>query len=209
MRPVSISIAYLAFSLTALSGAGSGESYTAAERRLWSFEPRSNPAVPSFSSAQDRAWAKGPIDSFILERLKKAGLTPAPPAGPRTLARRVYLDLTGLPPTPEQVEQFVHDATPDAWSRLVDRLLDSPEYGERWGQHWLDVVRFAESDGFEYDTHRSDAWRYRDYVIRSFQQDKPYDQFLREQLAGDEIDPDNREMLAAASFHRLGAFRQN
>jgi hypothetical protein len=114
-----------------------------------------------------------------------------------------------MPPAPEEVERFARDRSPDAWPRLIDRLLESPQYAERWAQHWLDVVRFAESDGFEYDTHRSDAWRYRDYVIRSIREDKPYDRFLREQLAGDEIDTGDREMQVAAGFHRLGALRKN
>src|SRR5205807_9704207 len=146
---------------------------------------------------------------FILARLQKEGLKPAPPASRRTHIRRVYFDLTGLPPTPQEIERFANDRSPDAWPRLVDRLLDSSAYAERWAQHWLDVVRFAESDGFEYDTHRSDTWRFRDYIIRSIREDKPYDQFLREQLAGDEIDSTSQEMQVAAGFHRLGAWRRN
>ncbi len=194
--------------------AGSGESYTAAERRYWAFQPRTTPAIPQFSSAGDRTWAAQPIDSFILASLQKAGLKPAPQASRSTLIRRVYYDLTGLPPTPEAIEQFVRDPAPDAWTKLVDRLLASPEYAERSAQHWLDVVRYAESDGFEYDTHRSDLWRYRDYVIRSFAQDKPYDQFLREQLAGDELTtgstaPEQDDLLIASSFNRLGPLRKN
>ena len=190
-------------------GAPSGDTYTGAERRHWAFQPRSNPPVPSFPSPAERRWVHNPIDAFVLAQLKKEGLKPAPPASRVALIRRVYFDLTGLPPSPEDVDRFVNDRAPDAWPRLVDRLLDSPHYAERWAQHWLDVVRFSESDGFEYDTHRSDAWRYRDYAIRSIRDDKPYDQFLREQLAGDEIDPANREMLVAAGFHRLGALRKN
>jgi hypothetical protein len=194
--------------------AGSDPSYTPAERRYWAFQPRSSPAVPQFASAADRAWASQAIDSFILASLNKAGLKPAPPASRRTLIRRVYYDLTGLPPTPVALEQFVHDPSPDAWTKLVDRLLNTPEYAERSAQHWLDVVRYAESDGYEYDTHRSDLWRYRDYVIRSFAQDKPYDQFLREQIAGDEMTtgstaPEQDELLVASSFHRLGPLRKN
>jgi len=186
-----------------------GDTYTPAERRHWAFQPRSHPSVPTFSSTADRQWVGNPIDAFILAQLRKSGLKPAPAADRRTLIRRVYFDLIGLPPTPEDVERFVRDRSPDAWSRLVDRLLDSPEYAERWARHWLDVVRFAESDGFEYDTHRSEAWRYRDYVIRSIREDKPYDRFVREQLAGDEIDPTNEELLVASGFHRLGALRKN
>ena len=185
------------------------EKYSAAERNHWSFRPRSAPAIPQFQAAEDRTWAASPVDAFILSRLKKERLTHAPKADRQTLIRRVYLDVIGLPPTPEQISAFVKDNSPSAWTRLVDGLLASPEYGERWAQHWLDVVRFAESDGFEYDTHRSNAWEYRDYVIRSFQQDKPLDRFVQEQLAGDEIDPTNHEMLVASSFNRLGPYRKN
>ncbi len=183
--------------------------YTAVERRHWAFQKRARPQPPAFSAALDRAWVATPVDAFILASLRKAGLRPAPPADRRTLLRRVSFDLTGLPPAPAEVEAFVNDKSPDAYAKLVDRLLASPHYGERWGQHWLDVVRFAESDGFEYDTHRRDAWRYRDYVIRSFNADKPYDQFLLEQLAGDEIRPDDPEARVAAGFQRLGPLRKN
>src|SRR5260370_42526987 len=184
--------------------APAGETYTAAERRHWAFQPRARPEIPSFSLTGDRRWVQNPVDAFVLARLRKEGLKPAPPASRRTLIRRVYFDLTGLPPAPEEIERFVNDRSPDAWPRLIDRLLDSTAYPERWAQHWLDVVRFAESDGFEYDTHRSDAWRYRDYVIRSIREDKPYDQFLREQLAGDELQPQGQENLGAGGFHRVG-----
>ena len=185
------------------------EDYTSAERRHWSFRPRGNPSVPVFESAADRAWIRNPIDAFILAALKKEHLAPAPKADRATLIRRVTYDLTGLPPAPAEVAAFVRDESPDAYPKLIDRLLDSPQYGERWGQHWLDVVRYAETDGFEYDTHRHDAWRYRDYVIRSFNRDKPYDQFIREQLAGDEISAIDEEMRVAAGFNRLGPLRKN
>jgi hypothetical protein len=185
------------------------EKYTPAERRHWAFRPRSKPSVPAFQTAVDRAWARQPIDAFVLAGLRKAGLQPATPASRTTLIRRIYFDLTGLPPTPAEVQAFVRDKSPDAWAKLVDRLLASPHYGERWGQHWLDVVRFAETDGFEYDTHRPDAYRYRDYVIHSFNSDKPYDRFVREQLAGDEINPKHEEMRIASGFHRLGPLRKN
>ena len=137
--------------------------YTAVERRYWAFQPRKDVAPPAISDP----WIKTPVDAFILAGLRKAGLKPAPEADRATLIRRVTYDLTGLPPTPEEIDAFVADKSPDAWEKLVDRLLASPHYGERWGRHWLDVVRFAETDGFEYDTHRPDAWRYRDYVIRA------------------------------------------
>jgi hypothetical protein len=183
--------------------------YRPAERRHWAFVPRSEIPPPRFTDARDRAWAASPIDAFILHRLQKEGLRPAPPADRATLVRRLYFDLWGLPPTPAQVDAFVRDRAPDAYARLVDRLLASPQYGERWGQHWLDVVRYAETDGFEYDTHRQDAWRYRDYVIRAFNDDKPYDRFLQEQLAGDELAPRDDEALVAAGFNRLGPLRKN
>lgn len=183
--------------------------YTAVERRHWAFQPRSNPAVPQFEMAADKAFATTAIDGFVLARLKKAELAPSPSASRQVLVRRLYFDLTGLPPTPEQVNAFLRDRRPDAWQRLVDQLLESPHYGERWAQHWLDVVRFAETDGFEYDTHRTEAYRYRDYVIRAFQNDKPYDRFLAEQLAGDEIAPQEQETMIASGFNRLGPLRKN
>ncbi len=183
--------------------------YKPAERRHWAFVKRSQPEVPKFASAADRTWARNPVDAFILARLKKEDLRPSPPADRATLIRRVYFDLTGLPPTPRDVAQFVADKSPDSYTKLVDRLLDSPHYGERWGQHWLDVVRFAETDGFEYDTQRKDAWRYRDYVIRAFQNDKPFDRFVTEQLAGDEVAPQEDETLIASGFNRLGPLRKN
>ncbi|MBP6820409.1 MAG: DUF1553 domain-containing protein [Acidobacteria bacterium] len=197
------------FSLALASEVAPLGTYTARERSHWAFVKRTAPAVPSFSSAVDTAWAKTPIDAFILERLQKEGLKPSLPADRATLIRRAYFDVIGLPPSPREIAEFVADKSPDAWSKLVERLLASPQYGERWGQHWLDVVRFAETDGFEYDTHRNGAWRYRDYVISSFNSDKPYDRFLTEQLAGDEIAPNDDEALVAAGFNRLGPLRKN
>jgi hypothetical protein len=181
--------------------------YTERDRSYWAFVKRSQPQIPQFTAAADRTWIRNPVDAFILARLKKDGLRPAPRADRATLIRRLYFDLTGLPPSPREVEEF--DGSPESYSRLVERLLASPRYGERWGQHWLDVVRFAETDGFEYDTHRKDAWRYRDYVIRAFIDDKPYDRFLLEQLAGDEIDPGRDETVIASGFNRLGPLRKN
>jgi hypothetical protein len=184
-------------------------SYTAMERRQWEFQPRKDSAPPQFPDAAGKAWVKTPVDAFILAGLRKAGLKPAPPADRATLIRRVTFDLTGLPPTPEEIDAFVADKSPHAWENLVDRLLASPHYGEQWGRHWLDVVRFAESDGYEYDMHRPDAWRYRDYVVQSFNEDKPYDAFVTEQLAGDEMDSSNKTYLAASGFNRLGPLRKN
>jgi len=183
--------------------------YTPAERRHWAFQARRDAAPPTFTDAAGRAWVRNPIDAFVLAGLRKQGLAPAPAADRATLIRRVTYDLHGLPPTPEQVQAFVHDQSPAAYEKLIDRLLDSPRYGEQWARHWLDVVRFAESDGYEYDTHRPDAWRYRDYVVASFQNDKPYDQFLTEQLAGDEVEPKSDTLLVASGFNRLGPLRKN
>ena len=159
---------------------------------LWAFQPLRKPA------------AAATIDSFILQKLSGRGLKPAPPADKRTLIRRVTYDLTGLPPTAEETEAFLRDGSPDAYAKVVDRLLASPRYGERWGRHWLDVVRYADTDGYSNDFERPNAWRYRDYVIRSFNQDKPYNQFVLEQIAGDELDPSNPEMLVATGFLRMG-----
>ena len=184
--------------------------YTAAERRHWSFQPRpQHIAAPAFQNAADKAWTKSPIDAFVLARMRKEGLTHTVKADRATLIRRVTFDLTGLPPTPAEVAAFVTDKSPKAWEKVVERLLASEHYGEHWGQHWLDVVRFSETEGFEYDNFRPDAWRYRDYVIRAFNNDKPYDRFIQEQLAGDEIAPQEDETLIAAGFNRLGPVRQN
>jgi hypothetical protein len=183
--------------------------YSAAERRHWAFQPRKNPTVPKFTDPADSRWVKTPLDAFILQNLLKEGLRPSPEADRTTLIRRVTYDLTGLPPTPAEISAFVADRAPDAYAKLVDRLLESPRYGERWAQHWLDVIRFGESEGFEYDTHLRDAWRFRDYVVRSVQNDKPFDRFIIEQIAGDELKSQDDEMLVAAGFNRLGPVRRN
>ena len=183
--------------------------YKPGERRYWAFQPRHTPVPPALASKADAAWVKTPVDAFILSGLEKAGLKPAPKADRATLIRRATYDLHGVPPTPEELDAFVRDKSPKAWEKVIDRLLDSPRYGEQWGRHWLDVVRFAESDGYEYDTHRPDAYRYRDYVVDSFNTDKPYADFVKEQLAGDEIDPKNATFLIASGFNRLGPLRKN
>jgi hypothetical protein len=179
---------------------------TPEQRAYWAFQPVRNPAVPAVRHA-DRV--RTPIDAFILARLEREGLEPAREASRLDLLRRVTYDLTGLPPTPQEIDAFVHDAEPDAYEHVVDRLLASSHYGERWAQHWLDVVRFGESEGFEYDTPVGNLWRYRDYVIASLNADKPYDRFVREQVAGDEIEPKSLESLIATGFHRLGPVRRN
>ncbi|MGH9722938.1 MAG: DUF1549 and DUF1553 domain-containing protein [Bryobacteraceae bacterium] len=204
-----LTLSLSALSLFAADSVAPLGKYTETERRHWSFRPRVEPAIPKFTLAADRAWARNPIDALLLARLKKDVLRPSAAADRATLIRRITFDLTGLPPTPQEIADFVADRSPGAWTRLIDRLLASPHYGERWAQHWLDVVRFSETDGFEYDTHRKDAWRYRDYVIRAFNNDKPYDRFLMEQIAGDEISPAEDETLTAAGFNRLGPLRKN
>src|SRR5262249_25823969 len=143
---------------------------------------------------------RNPIDAFIEAKRQAAGVGPAPEADRTTFIRRVTFDLTGLPPSPEEIEAFVKDATPQAVERLVERLLPSPPYRRRWGRHWLDVVRFGESQGFERDKLREHAWRYRDYVIRSFNEDKPGSQFVREQIAGDVLEPVTPEGIVATGF---------
>src|SRR5262249_35428185 len=147
--------------------ASSEELGSARAREFWAFQLVKSPPVPQVQSAGFNV--QNPEDAFVLARLQEKGLEPAPPASKAELIRRLCLDLTGLPPTPEEVTAFVQDRSPDAYGRLVDRLLDSPHFGERWAQHWLDVVRYAETEGFEYDRHLPEAWRYRDYVIQSFQ----------------------------------------
>ena len=183
--------------------------YKPSEKSYWAFQPRKDVAPPTFAAPADKAWVKTSVDAFILAGLKKAGLKPAPPADKLTLIRRATYDLHGLPPTPEEIDAFIADRSPRAYEHLIDRLLASPRYGEQWGRHWLDVIRFAESDGYEYDMHRPDAYRFRDYVLQSFNADKPYNQFVKEQLAGDEIDPDNETYLVASGFNRLGPLRKN
>jgi hypothetical protein len=151
-----------------------------------------------------KKWGKNPIDAFIFAKMTAAGLTPSTPAPRRQLLRRLYLDLIGLLPTPEEVQAFEADRTPNAYEKRVDQLLASPRYGERWGRHWLDLARYADSGGFEGDKDRIHAWRYRDYVIDSFNQDTPYNRFLQEQIAGDELFPNNREALIATGFLGCG-----
>jgi mono/diheme cytochrome c family protein len=167
----------------------------------WAFRPLSHPTPPP---VRDADWVTNPIDAFILARLQQNGLSPARRAGKVALLRRLSYDLTGLPPSPEAVDAFVADASADAYEKVVDRLLASPRYGERWARHWLDVVRFAETNSFERDGVKPNAWRYRDYVIRSLNDDKPYDQFTCEQLAGDELPEVTTDSIIATGYYRLG-----
>ena len=170
----------------------------------WSFQPVQQPQVPTFEAAEDRQWVRNPIDAFILQSLRKNELAPSPEADRRTLIRRLTFDLLGLPPTPAEVDAFVNDASPDAWEKLVDRLLASPHYGERWARHWLDVVRYADTCGYDKDKLRPNAWPYRDYVIRSFNEDKPYVRFIEEQLAGDVLYPGEPDGILGLGFLAAG-----
>ena len=172
----------------------------AADREWWSFQPLATPALPQVENA---AWCNNAIDRFVLARLEEAGLAPNPRADRRTLIRRATYDLTGLPPTAAEVEAFLADDSPDAYERLIDRLLASPAYGERWGRHWLDVARFGESHGYEHDYDRPTAYPYRDFVIQALNDDMPYNQFLAWQIAGDELAPENPLAMMATGF--LGA----
>ena len=171
------------------------------DREHWAFSPLVRPEVPA---VRDKAWPTGSVDCFILARLESKGLRPQPPADRRTLLRRVTFDLTGLPPTPDDAAAFLADDSPQAYQRVVDRLLASPAYGERWGQHWLDLARFAETDGFEHDKVRPQAWRYRDWVIEALNRDLPVDEFIRLQIAGDELRPDDPQAAVATGFLLAG-----
>ncbi len=165
----------------------------------WSLKPLKQPAMPAGDG-------QNPVDAFIHDRLQHAGLTPSPEADRRTLIRRAYYDLIGLPPTPDEVESFVNDSDPAAWEHLVDRLLDSPRYGERWARHWLDTIHFADSHGYEHDVGRDNAWPFRDYVVEALNSDKPWSRFVREQLAVDEFFPDETSLTPALGFLGAGTF---
>lgn len=172
-----------------------------AQTKHWAYQKPVRSPVPKVKQA---GWVQSPIDAFILWGLEKRGLTPSVPADKITLLRRVTFDLTGLPPTPQEITAFVADKSLFAYEKLVKRLLASPQYGERWAQHWLDVVRFAETNGYELDAERPQAWRYRDYVVNALNSDKPYDRFLLEQIAGDELEPESFEARVATGFLRAG-----
>ncbi|GMV92636.1 MAG: hypothetical protein AMXMBFR82_24140 [Candidatus Hydrogenedentota bacterium] len=167
----------------------------------WSLKPMERPAVPE---VREPEWPRNAIDRFILAKLESRGLTHSPEADRRTLIRRLTYDLHGLPPTPEEVDAFVSDPDPDAYEKLVDRLLDSPRYGERWGRHWLDVVHYGDTHGYDKDKRRDHAWPYRDYVIRALNTDKPYDRFIREQIAGDVLYPEDPDGIVATGFIAAG-----
>jgi len=169
--------------------------FTEAQRRFWAFQKVTKPAVPG--------GARNPIDAFLAVKLKAQNIRPNPPADRITLLRRAYFDLIGLPPSPEDAQAFLADSSPAAFERVVDRLLASPQYGERWGRYWLDLARYADSAGFKGDEARPNMWRYRDYVIQAFNADKPYDRFVQEQIAGDELFPNDAAARVATGFNRL------
>ncbi len=171
------------------------------DREHWSYQPIRKPRIPS---VQDAEWSQNPIDDFILAELEKKGWLPSPSVSRRALLRRLYLDVIGFPPELDEQQQFLMDSSPNAVERLVDDLLSRPGYAERWGRHWLDLVRYAETNGYERDAEKPSVWRYRDYVIRSFNDDKKYDRFVLEQLAGDELAETSTETAIATGFYRLG-----
>jgi hypothetical protein len=180
--------------------------FTQEQRDFWAFR---KPELPKTPAVEDRAWVQSPIDAFILAKLEERGLRPAAAAERQALIRRATFDLLGLPPTPEEVSAFLADDQPDAFARVVDRLLASPHYGERWGRHWLDVARYSDSNGMDENLAQTNAWRYRDYVISSFNHDLPYDRFVREQIAGDLLPAEadegrNRQRWIATGFLALG-----
>jgi hypothetical protein len=171
----------------------------------WAFLPPRRPPLPA---VQNRAWVKTPIDRFVLARLEQEGLAPAPAASRETLLRRASLDLLGLPPAPAKIAAFAADRSPDPFRKLVNQLLASPHYGERWGRHWLDIARYADSGGFETDIFFGHAWRYRDYVVRSFNADKPFNRFIKEQIAGDELYPRDKQARVATGLYTTGPVLQ-
>ncbi len=198
MRYVS-AVVGLAVSAPLLFPAEAPHVFTPAQKSYWAFQPVKKSPLPA---VKNKAWVKTPIDAFILAKLEEKNLQPNPRADKLTLLRRVTIDMTGLPPTQDEIQQFVADKSPNEWEKVVDRLLASPAYGERWGRHWLDVARYADSNGFKADETRPNVWRYRDYVIQAFNGDKPYDRFVKEQIAGDELYPGNSEALTAMGFNR-------
>jgi len=192
---------FLGLCLVATSAVYSAETtvFTDAQRSFWSLQPVAKPTVPTVKARQ---WVNNPVDAFVLAKLEEKQLQPNNAADKVTLLRRVTIDLTGLVPSSDEIQAFVNDNSPAAYEKVVDRLLASPAYGERWGRHWLDVARYADSNGYKADETRPEMWRYRDYVIQAFNEDKPYDRFVREQIAGDELYPGDPDALIAMGFNR-------
>lgn len=194
--PIRLVFSALLVIATGLSGAE-----TVLPGGRWAFQPLRRPTVPA---VKQTGWARTPVDRFVLARLEAKGIAPSGEAPRRTLIRRISYDLIGLPPTPQEISAFLADRSPNAYEKLVDRLLASPHYGERWARHWLDLARYADSSGYETDTNRYNSYQYRDFVIRAFNEDLPYNTFLQWQLAGDEIAPNNPQALAATGFCTVG-----
>ena len=196
-----VGMCFLGASLLPLSSPASpsNDPFTPEQRKFWAFQKVKRAPIPS---TIDSSWVENPIDAFILAGLEAKGLKPAPPAAKVTLIRRASFNLIGLPPTLEEVKAFLEDESPDAFKKVVDRLLASPHYGERWARHWLDLARYADSHGFRGDQTRPNAWRYRDYVTKSLNEDKPYNRFVREQIAGDELWPHDSEARIGTGFNR-------
>jgi hypothetical protein len=185
-----------------------GHGITASDRQWWAFRPLQRPGIPT-PKPTNPSWTRNPIDRFVLKEMQQHEVVPAPVAAPATLLRRLYYDLVGVPPSPAQVKAYLANPSADAWETTVDKLLADPRYGEHWSRFWLDLVRYSDSDGWNQDALRPHIWKYRDYVIRSFNDDKPYADFVREQLAGDEIPGDHPEYRVSAGFLRLGIYEYN
>ena len=198
-RSLPVAAVCLAAAFLGPAGAGAAEGEPPAGADWWSLRPLSGKAPPAYTR-----WVRNEIDAFVLEELEKHGLEPSPEADRRTLIRRLSYDLIGLPPTPEEVERFVADGSPRAYEDLVDRLLASPRHGERWARHWLDLVHYGETHGYDKDKKRLHAWPYRDYVIRAFNEDKPYARFVEEQIAGDELHSEHPDGIVALGFLAAG-----
>jgi hypothetical protein len=196
MKPWHIALAALALFAAGVQAASTFKPY---QLKWWAIQPVTKPAVPAPKAISH---LHNPIDAFVQARLEQSGLTMAHEADKRTLLRRVTFDVTGLPPTPEEMQAFLADDSARAYDKVVDRLLASPRYGERWARHWLDVARYADSEGFKADETRPNIWRYRDYVIQSLNEDKPYDRFVKEQIAGDELYPHDPNAVIATGFNR-------
>lgn len=194
-------MALLGLLIAGTAGASEGMVFTPSQQGHWAWK---RPIRPRLPAVHNRPWIRNPIDAFVLARQESAGLKPSPTASREQLLRRLAFDLTGLPPTPAELDAFLADRSPAAWEKVVDHYLASPAFGERWGRHWLDLARYADSNGYEFDEVRPDAWRYRDYVVRSLNSDKPYNRFIMEQLAGDELAPNDPDALVATGFNLLG-----
>jgi hypothetical protein len=181
------------------TGEQNAKAFTEKQKQWWAFQPVTRLPPPALENGRSGANA---IDNFVLAKLEEKGIAPNPKADKVTLLRRAHMTITGIPPTPEEVHAFLGNESADAWERVIDRLLASKQFGERWGRHWLDLARYADSEGFKADETRPNVWRYRDYVIQSLNDDKPYDRFVQEQIAGDELFPGNRDALIATGFNR-------